>query len=85
MLQAVLVKLKINKTSFSKERRTTNMKKYGYKKLDNGWRIKIGGTNGEAFEFYLRHFKKEGFRLTICFNTDRLIKIFGFNQRTYGI
>lgn len=61
------------------------MKKYGYKKLNNGWRFKIGGTSGEHFEIYLRYFNEEGLRLTINLNTDRLIRIFGLNQRDYRI
>lgn len=60
------------------------MKKYGYKKLRDGWRIKIGGTSGESFEVNLRYFNEYGFRLTINFNTDCLIKLFGFNQRSWG-
>lgn len=65
-------------------RRKTDMKKYGFKKFRNGWRIKIGGTSGKSFEVSLRYFNKYGFRLTINFNTDRLIKLFGFNQMSWG-
>lgn len=35
-----------------------DMKKYGFRKLKNGWRFKIGGTSGEAFEITLRYFNK---------------------------
>lgn len=48
------------------------MKKYGFRKLNNGWRFKIGGTSGEAFGITLRYFNKCGFRLLINFNTDFL-------------
>lgn len=60
------------------------MKKCGFKKFRDGWRIKIGGTNGESFEVRLRYFNEYGFRLIINFNTDFLIKFFGFNQRSWG-
>ena len=61
------------------------MKKYGFRKLNNGWRFKIGGTSGEPFGITLRYFNKCGFRLLINFNTDSLIKIFGFNQKIIGV
>ncbi len=61
------------------------MGKYGYKKLKNGWRFKIGGTSGEPFEITLQYFNKCGFRLHINFNIDFLIKIFGFNQKIIDI
>lgn len=51
------------------------MKKYGFRKLNNGWRFKIGGTSGEAFGITLRYFNKCGFRLLLNLNTDFLIKI----------
>ena len=54
------------------------MKKYGFRKLNNGWRFKIGGIT-------LRYFNKCGFRLCLNFNTDFLIKIFGFNQKIIGV
>lgn len=57
------------------------MKKYGFRKLKNGWRFKIGGTSGEAFGIKLMYFNKSGFRLHLNFNTNLLIKIFGFNQK----
>lgn len=57
------------------------MKKYGFRKLKNGWRFKIGGTSGEAFGIKLMYFNKCGFRLHLNFNTDSLIRIFGFNQK----
>ena len=61
------------------------MKKYGFRKLNNGWRFKIGGTSGEAFGITLRYFNKCGFRLLINFNTDFLINLFGFNQKIIGV
>ena len=60
-------------------------RKYGFKKLKNGWRFKLGGTSGEAFEITLRYFNKCGFRLYLNFNTEFLIKIFGFNQKIIGV
>lgn len=33
-----------------------DMKKYGFRKLNNGWRFKIGGTSGEPFGITLRYF-----------------------------
>lgn len=61
------------------------MRKYGFKRLKDGWRFKIGGTSGETFGVLLRYFSGLGFRLTINFNTDTLIRLFGFNQRVYGV
>lgn len=61
------------------------MKKYGFKKLNNGWRFKIGGTSGEAFGITLMYFYKCGFQFHLNFNTDFLIKIFGFNQKIIGV
>lgn len=60
------------------------------KKFENGWRIKIGGVNAEKFQIYLRYFsglygERKGFRLMINLNTDKLIKLFGFNQKIIGI
>ena len=60
-------------------------KKYGFKKLKTGWRLKIGGTSGEPFGFLLQYFNKRGFRFIINFNTDHLIKFFGFNQKIIGV
>ena len=62
-----------------------NMKKYGFRKLNNGWRFKIGGTSGEAFGITLRYFNKSGFRLLLNLNTDFLINLFGFNQKIIGV
>lgn len=56
-----------------------------FKKFENGWRLKIGGVNGEKFEVYLRYFKRKGFRLMINLNTNKLIKLFGFNQKIIGV
>lgn len=61
------------------------MKKYGFKKFKYGWRFKLGGTSGEAFEITLIYFNKCGFRLCLNFNTNFLIKIFGFNQKIIGV
>lgn len=61
------------------------MRNYGFKKLNNGWRFKIGGTSGEPFEIKLQYFNKCGFRLHLNFNTDFLIKLFGFNQKVIGV
>ena len=60
-----------------------------FKKFKNGWRLKIGGTNGEKFMVLLQYFNrntgKRGFRLIINFNTEKLIKLFGFNQKHIGV
>lgn len=56
------------------------MKKYGFRKFNNGWRFKVGGTSGEPMGIVLRYFNKCGFRLLVNFNTDFLINLFGFNQ-----
>lgn len=60
------------------------MKKYGFRKLNNGWRFKIGVTSGEPMGITLRYFNKCGFLLLINFNTDFLINLFGFNQKIIG-
>lgn len=57
----------------------------GFKRFNNGWRLKVGGVNGEPFEFYCRYFSRCGFRVVINLNTDRLIRIFGFNQKVFGV
>lgn len=57
----------------------------GLKRFDNGWRFKVGGVNGEPFEFCCRYFSRRGFRVIINLNTDRLIRIFGFNQKVFGV
>ena len=44
----------------------------------------IGGTNGQNFMIQWKIFKINKQRLTICFNTDGLIKFFGFNQKIIG-
>jgi len=49
----------------------------------NRWYIQIGGVNGESFMVLLQLFGIKP-RLTICFNTDRLIRLFGFNQKVIG-
>lgn len=57
------------------------------KKLENGWRIRVGGVNGQSFCVVLRYFNSrgykhdKGFRLIIDLNSDRLIRLFGFNER----
>jgi hypothetical protein len=52
------------------------------KKYNNHFSIKIGGVNGENFMILIAVYKgKPHTRITICFNTDKLIKIFGFNQK----
>lgn len=61
------------------------MKKYGFHKVCTGWYFQIGGVSGESFGIILQYFTGEGFRFTVNFNTDNLIKFFGFNQRTWGV
>lgn len=45
--------------------------------------IQFGGTNGESYMIRIQFFGVKP-RLTVCFNTDTLIKLFGFNQKTIG-
>lgn len=53
-----------------------------FKKYKNHFSIKIGGTNGEDYMFRIGFYKTyPHIKITICFNTDKLIKIFGFNQK----
>lgn len=47
--------------------------------------LKLETLLGEAFGITLRYFNKCGFRLLLNFNTDFLIKIFGFNQKIIGV
>ena len=57
------------------------------KKLENGWRVRIGGVAGEPFCIVLRYFNsngykhRKGFRLIIDLNGERLVNLFGFNER----
>lgn len=61
------------------------MRRYGFKKLDKGWRFQIGGVNGEAFRLHIRYFNGFKFRITVDFNTDTLISLFGFNHRVLEV
>lgn len=56
-----------------------------FRKFNNGFSFQIGGVNGESFMINIRYFNVKGFRLTVSLNTDRLIKLFGFNQRIIGV
>lgn len=51
-----------------------------FKNNCGGFLIQMGGTTGQNYMFQFRKFRK-GFRFTICFNTDKLISTFGFNQK----
>lgn len=52
------------------------------RKYRNHFSIKFGGVNGENYMFLFEiHRMKPHFRITVCFNTDKLIKMFGFNQK----
>lgn len=64
-----------------------------FRKIDNvmaaGWRVIIGGCNGQAFRVELRYFKgtenhRRGFRLMIDLNGYWLINLFGFNHKIIG-
>ncbi len=59
--------------------------KHRFRKIENGWRFRLGGVNGEAYMLNLRYFSRKGFRLTVCFNTEGLVRLFGFNQRVWGL
>ena len=49
-----------------------------FKGSNEGFRVKIGA-------FYFRYFKGLGVRLQISFSRDIWVKLFGFNQRNYGV
>lgn len=60
-----------------------------FKKLkhigNHDWYIQIGDTTGnKPFCIIVRHFTKCGCRLTINLCHDRLITLFGFNQKVFG-
>lgn len=60
-----------------------------FEKLKNidkhDWCIRIGDTSGnKPFCINIRHFTKHGCRLTINLYHDRLISLFGFNQKIFG-
>ena len=56
------------------------------KLYSHDWCIQIGDSSGEnPICIELRYFTRQGFRLNINFYTDKLIKIFGFNQKVIGI
>ena len=57
-----------------------------FKKYKNHFSIQIGGVRGENFRFLFQFYKyKPHLRITINFNTDRLIKIFGYNTKVIEI
>lgn len=50
------------------------------------WYIQIGDSSGnKPFCINVRHFTKMGFRLTIELCHDKLIRLFGFNQKVIGV
>ncbi|MGN1167188.1 MAG: hypothetical protein ACI4S2_12545 [Lachnospiraceae bacterium] len=57
------------------------------RKHENCWRFRVGGVDGQPFRLLLRYRNnKENrsikrFRLSIDLNTDRLIHLFGFNEK----
>lgn len=53
------------------------------KHLENDWYIQVGGYP-KAYEFTLRWFTGYGFRLTINFYSNRLVKLFG-SQHIFGV
>lgn len=58
------------------------MKFYFYRECQT---VVIGGVTGQPFMFELKHFTGKGLRLIVCFNTERLINLFGFNQKVLGV
>lgn len=56
-------------------------KKRIIRKQSNGWRLQIGGCNGEAFNVQVIYFKGKGIVFSIDLNTERLVERFGFNHR----
>ena len=60
-----------------------------FEKLKNidkhDWCIQFGDTSGnKPFCINIRHFTKNGFRLIIELYHDKLIRLFGFNQKVFG-
>ncbi len=50
------------------------------------WYFQLGAVDGkQPFCILLRHFTGLGFRLTINLNSDKLIKMFGFCQKIFGV
>lgn len=56
-------------------------KKRIIRKQSNGWRLEIGGCNGEAFYAKVIYFKGKGIVFSLDLHTERLIELFGFNHR----
>lgn len=59
------------------------------KKYKTHFIIQFGGVGGQNFMFQIQFYKKPTkdcphIRITICFNTDKLIKLFGFNQKEFS-
>ena len=56
------------------------------KKYQNHISVKFGGVNGEKYMFRICfHNTKPYIRICICFNTDKLIKAFGYNQKDIAL
>lgn len=53
------------------------------RKNENRFSIQFGGVNGEDYMFRISFFRKIKplIRITICFHTEKLIRIFGYNQK----
>lgn len=57
------------------------------RKHENCWRFRIGGVNGQSFRLLLIYWNNrenrniKRFRFVIDLNTDRLIRLFGFNEK----
>ena len=49
-----------------------------FKDSNKGFRIKLGA-------FYFRWFKGSGCRFIISFSNDTWIRLFGFNQKNFGV
>lgn len=57
------------------------------RKNENRFSIQFGGVNGEAYMFRISFFRKIKplIRISIHFNTEKLIKIFGYNQKVINL
>ena len=53
-----------------------------YRKYQNHLSVKFGGVCGESYMFRISfHKTSPRLRVCICFNTNELIRFFGFNQK----
>ena len=55
------------------------------KLLNNSLSFKLGNVIDKPFMIHFQYFKKNGFRVIICLNNEKLIKLFKFNQFVIGV